>query len=84
MRRTKPDWALLTGWAVGNAAGTWMFIAANLTPNYPLAVGGYAFPGYSALYTVILNLIVTVVLTPVFNAMSAAQTGATVAADYHA
>jgi hypothetical protein len=41
-----------------------MFIAANLTPNYPLAVGGYAFPGYSALYTVILNLIVTVVLTP--------------------
>jgi SSS family solute:Na+ symporter len=84
MQRTKPDWALLTGWAVGTAPGTWMFIAANLTPNYPLAVSGYAFPGYSALYTVILNLIVTVVLTPVFNAMSAAQTGATVAADYHA
>jgi SSS family solute:Na+ symporter len=49
MQRTKPDWALLAGWAVGTAAGTWMFIAANLTPNYPLAVGGYTFPGYSAL-----------------------------------
>ena len=78
------DWALLVGWTVGTTAGTWMFVAANLTPNYPLAVGGYTFPGYSALYTVILNLIVTVVLTPVFNAMSAAQTDATVAADYHA
>jgi hypothetical protein len=50
-----------------------VFIAANLTPNYPLAVGGYTFPGYSALYTVVLNLIVTVVLTSVFNAMSAAR-----------
>jgi solute:Na+ symporter, SSS family len=78
------DWALLVGWAVGTAAGTWMFVAANLTPNYPLAVGGYTFPGYSALYTVILNLFVTVVLTPVFNAISVARTDATVAADYHA
>src|SRR5262249_37031484 len=62
------DWALLVGWAVGTAVGTWMFVAANLTPNFPLAIGGYTFPGYSALYTVILNLLVTIVLTPVFNA----------------
>jgi solute:Na+ symporter, SSS family len=76
------DWALLVGWAVGTAVGTWMFVAANLTPNFPLAIGGYTFPGYSALYTVILNLLVTVVLTPVFNALGSAQTDATVAADY--
>ena len=48
-----------------------MFVAANLTPNYPLAFAGYTFPGYTALYTVILNLVVAIVLTPVFNAMRA-------------
>jgi SSS family solute:Na+ symporter len=78
------DWALLVGWAVGTAAGTWMFVAANLTPNYPLAIDGYSFPGYSALYTVVLNLIVTIVLTPVFNALGGRQQDATVAADYYA
>ena len=78
------DWALLVGWAVGTAVGTWMFVAANLTPNFPLAVGGYSFPGYSALYTVILNLIVTIVLTPVFNALGGRQHDVTVAADYYA
>ena len=78
------DWALLVGWAVGTAAGCWMFVAANLTPNYPLAFAGYAFPGYTALYTVILNLVVTMVLTPVFDAISARPADATVPADYHA
>ncbi|HXX51080.1 MAG TPA: sodium:solute symporter [Xanthobacteraceae bacterium] len=78
------DWALLVGWAVGTIAGTWMFVAANLTPNFPLAIGGFTFPGYTALYTVVLNLIVAVVLTPVFSAMGGRQTDATVAADYHA
>jgi SSS family solute:Na+ symporter len=78
------DWALLVGWAVGTAAGTWMFVAANLTPNFPLAIGGHTFPGYTALYTVILNLVITIVLTPVFNAMGAKRLDATVAADYYA
>jgi solute:Na+ symporter, SSS family len=78
------DWALLAGWAVGTAAGTWMFVAVNLTPNFPLAIGGHTFPGYTALYTVILNLIVTIVLTPVFNALGGRQHDATVAADYYA
>ena len=78
------DWALLIGWAVGTVAGTWMFVAANLTPNYPLAIGGFTFPGYTALYTVILNLIVTIVLTPLFNAMGRAAVDETVLADYRA
>ncbi len=80
------DWALLVGWAVGIIAGTTMAAAVNLTPTYPLALGGYTFPGYTALYTVILNLLVAVVLTPVFNAMSTGrvQIDETVAADYHA
>jgi hypothetical protein len=63
-----------------------MFVAANLTPNYPLAFAGYTFPGYTAFYTVILNLAIAVVLTPLFNAMSARSVPLdnTVAPDYHA
>jgi len=80
------DWALLLGWAAGIVAGTLMAIAANLTPTYPLSFGGYVVPGYTALYTVILNLVVAIVLTPVFNAMTSRRTpfDETAAADYHA
>ncbi len=81
------DWALLIGWAVGTVAGIWMFIAANLTPNYPLAIAGYTLPGYSALYTVVLNLVVAIVLTPLCNAMTGSMGGradATVPSDYYA
>jgi solute:Na+ symporter, SSS family len=80
------DWALLVGWAAGTALGTAMAAAANLTPTYPLAVAGFTFPGYTALYTVILNIVLAIVLTPVFNAMSARGTplDETVASDYYA
>ena len=63
-----------------------MAIAVNLKPAYPLVLGGYTFPGYIAVYTVILNLVVAAVLTPVFNALSARGVPAdqTAAADYFA
>ncbi|GAC1301324.1 MAG: sodium:solute symporter [Steroidobacteraceae bacterium] len=61
-------WALLVGWAVGTSTGTWMAIASKLTPTFPLAIGGYSFPGYTAVYTVVLNLLVAAALTPVFQA----------------
>jgi solute:Na+ symporter, SSS family len=80
------SWALLGGWVVGTFAGTAMAFAAHLTPAYPLAVGGYTFPGYTALYTVILNLGVAAMLTPIMNRIGGWQVplDATVAADYHA
>ncbi len=80
------DWALLLGWAAGTFAGTAMAIAVNLKPAYPLVLAGYTFPGYIAVYTVILNLVVTVVLTPVFNVLGARRAPAdeTAAADYFA
>jgi SSS family solute:Na+ symporter len=78
------DWALLVGWAVGTGVGIWMFNAANWTPNFPLVIAGHTFPGYAALYTVILNMVVTVVLTPIFNAMGGKHADETVAADYYA
>ena len=80
------DWALLVGWAVGTIAGTAMAIAVNLTPTYPLMLGGYTFPGYTALYTVIINLVIAIVLTPMFNALNPRRipVDETVSADYHA
>src|ERR1700680_3180510 len=80
------DWALLVGWAAGIGFGTAMAAAANLTPTYPLQFAGYSFPGYTAVYTVALNLLVATVLTPVFNAMSSQRVPVdeTAAADYHA
>ena len=78
------DWALFVGWAVGIVLGTWMAVAANLTPTFPLQIAGFTVPGYTALYTVILNLVLAVVLTPVFNAMAGRRPvfDETVAGDY--
>jgi SSS family solute:Na+ symporter len=53
-------------------------------PNYPLVIAGHSFPGYAALYTVILNLVIAIVLTPIFNAMGGKRVDETVAGDYHA
>ena len=79
-------WALLVGWAVGIYAGTAMAISVNLVPAFPLHLGGYTLPGYTAFYTVIVNLVLAIVLTPVFNALSARKDVAdeTVPSDYYA
>jgi solute:Na+ symporter, SSS family len=79
------DWALLVGWAAGTLSGTAMAIATKLTPTFPLALGGYTFPGYTAFFTILLNLAVAIALTPVFDAMLTrrARLDETVAADYH-
>ncbi len=80
------DWALLIGWAAGIGAGTAMAAAANLTPTFPLHLAGHTFPGYTALYTLILNIALAILLTPVLNAVTArrAPFDETAASDYHA
>jgi solute:Na+ symporter, SSS family len=78
------DWALLIGWAVGTVVGTAMAVSVNFAAAYPLVIGGYTLPGYSAFYTVILNLVIAIVLTPVFNAMGGKRIDETVPSDYHA
>jgi len=80
------DWALLLGWAAGIVAGTMMAIAVNLKPAYTLVLGAHKFPGYIAVYTVLLNLLLVVVLTPLFDALRGrrAPVDQTAAADYFA
>ncbi len=80
------DWALLAGWAVGTFTGTAMAVASNLAATYTIAFAGYSFPGYSALYTVMLNLLLATLLTPVCNALGGrrAPLDETVPADYTA
>ena len=65
--------ALLLGWAVGMLVGTAMAIAAHLTLSYVLQLGSYSFPGYSAFYSLILNILIAVVFTPIFNALSSGR-----------
>jgi SSS family solute:Na+ symporter len=78
------SWALLVGWTAGTVAGTVMAVATKLTPTFPVSVGGHTFPGYTAVYTVLVNLAIAALLTPVFNAMSASRSAPdeTLAADY--
>ncbi len=79
------SWALLIGWAVGTILGTTIAAAAGFKPTWALSVGGYGIPGYTALYTLILNIALAFVLTLVFRATKLGNDrDETVAADYHA
>ncbi|HEX3701828.1 MAG TPA: sodium:solute symporter, partial [Vicinamibacterales bacterium] len=76
------DWALLVGWAAGTMTGTWMAVSVNFASIYPLTLFGYAIPGYSALYTLVLNLAIATALTLVFHAMGQPRIDETIEADY--
>jgi SSS family solute:Na+ symporter len=72
------------GWAAGTFAGTAMAVIVKFAPTFPLAIAGWTFPGYTAFYTLILNLALAIVLTPLFNALREAPADVTVPADYRA
>lgn len=82
------SWALLIGWAVGMLTGTWMAFAGSTTPgalsnSFTLVIGGLSIPAYGAFTSLLLNLIVAIVLTPIFNSISSKdQLDETVPADY--
>src|SRR5579863_1686456 len=67
------DRALLLGWLAGIAGGTWMAAKAGFGPVYPLSFGGFTVPCYTALAALLVNIVVAVVLTPVFDAAGAAR-----------
>jgi len=79
------SWALLIGWAVGTGVGTSIAASVGFKPTWPLVIAGYGLPGYTALYTLILNIAVAAVLTLMFKALKlGVDRDETVASDYHA
>jgi SSS family solute:Na+ symporter len=85
-------WALLGGWAVGMAWGTWLAYGVPVVGDPGSHFGGplVTFPGtetkvYIAMLAVVANLVVTVVLTVLFRAIGVAGgEDETRAADYAA
>jgi SSS family solute:Na+ symporter len=76
--------ALLIGWAVGMISGTWMAASIGFRPIYPLEIFGTVIPAYIAIYSVIFNFAVAVVLTLVFNMTARKHTDETRPSDYYA
>jgi solute:Na+ symporter, SSS family len=76
-------WALLIGWVVGFCLGTWMAVAVNFAPVYPLKLFGTTVPCYIALASLVVNLVVALVLSLFLNAVwSDRHKDVTIAGDY--
>jgi SSS family solute:Na+ symporter len=55
---------LLAGWAVGIGVGTWMAASSGLKSSiFAIHLGGYAIPGYAAVWSLIVNLVVAIVVS---------------------
>lgn len=76
--------ALLIGWAAGIVAGTAMVASLGFSTSvYPLHIGGLTIPCYAALASLVINLVITVAFTWLFNLMrSKPGRDATAALDY--
>ncbi len=62
-------WALLAGWAAGMAAGTAMAASLALKSSvFPLHIAGSIYPMYAAVPALLLNLVVSSVLTTMIRA----------------
>ncbi len=61
-------WALLIGWFVAEVLGTILFSVAGLKSVYAISIGGLSLPlMYIAFSMIILNLVLAIILTPIFN-----------------
>ncbi|MGA8196510.1 MAG: sodium:solute symporter [Acetobacteraceae bacterium] len=76
-------WALLIGWAVGLTLGTGMAASVNFAPVYPLHILGTTVPCYIALAALVVNVVLSGVLSLFLNAVwSDRHKDVTVAGDY--
>ncbi|POB11932.1 monocarboxylate uptake permease MctP [Sulfobacillus sp. hq2] len=63
-------WALFLGWLAGMVVGTGMAAAESFkTSLYPLHLGHSVILGYAGIWAIIVNIVLTFVLTLIFNAM---------------
>ncbi|HTW85418.1 MAG TPA: sodium:solute symporter [Candidatus Sulfotelmatobacter sp.] len=65
--------ALLIGWLVGMVLGTAMAVSQHFTSVFPLRLGDATYPAYAAIYALIANVVVAVILTPVCDALHLAR-----------
>ena len=76
-------WALLIGWAVGLVLGTSMAASVNFAPVYPLHILGTTVPCYIALAALVVNVVLSGVLSLFLNAVwSDRHKDVTVTGDY--
>jgi SSS family solute:Na+ symporter len=77
--------ALTIGLVAGLAVGTSMVASLNFTSStYPLQIGPLTIPGYAALYSLIVNLVVSSLATVIMRAMGATMPpDQTEPEDYH-
>jgi SSS family solute:Na+ symporter len=73
-------WALFCGWAAGMGLGTWMVWTLDLKSS--VYVVPHVGPMYAAVPALVLNLLLAVLLTPVFRALRAPERDATDPAVY--
>ena len=60
---------LLLGWAAGIVVGTWMAVSLKLAGStYTLHLFGMAIPGYAAVWSLIVNVVVALVVSLVVRA----------------
>jgi SSS family solute:Na+ symporter len=74
--------ALLIGWAAGMVTGTWMAAINAFRPIYPLSIFGTTVPAYIAIYSVLLNFGMAIVLTLVFTMSKSKRTDETMPGDF--
>ncbi len=66
--------ALLIGWAAGTAIGTYMAATQGFASSvYPLEIFGVTVPGYAALYSVVINLLLAVAAVAAVRSHGAAN-----------
>ena len=57
-------WALLIGWAVGTGVGTWMASTTSFKAAvFTVSIFGVSYPGYIALWALVINIVVSVLLS---------------------
>jgi len=66
-------WALILGWIGGMAIGTWMVINQEFGSFYPLKFGSSTISVYAGLAALVVNLVLTVALTPMLKTFGRVQ-----------
>jgi len=62
-------WALLVGWGAAMGTGSWLFFGNNNSPTAVVPMLNVSL--YTGITALALNLVIVVVLTPVFNLLGA-------------